>query len=137
MNNAKIKVQIFGISDQILTGGCGCSSKKDGCSNEKSSCGGCSSKNSSCGGCKTNAPKTLQDAYDDLKIFINESDVKDQTIVQFIDLNKLKFEDGFERIKDTMDKGFEPPITVIDDIIRYYGGISNRLIYNDIKELLE
>lgn len=137
MNDVKIKIQIFGVKDQLLAGGCGCSSKQGGCSSKKNSCNGCSGGNKSCGGCKTSNERTLEDAYNELKTFINESDVKDQTIIEFVDLNKVKLEDEFERIKSTIDKGFEPPITVVDDIIRYYGGISNRLIYNDIKELLE
>lgn len=137
MDNIKIKVQIFGIGDALLPGGCGCSSKHSGCSGEKNSCNGCSSGSKSCGGCRTNTEKTLKDAYDELKMFISESDVKNQTIVEFVDLNRIDFEEKFERIKDIIEKSFEPPITVIDDIIRYYGGISNSLIYNDIKELLE
>ena len=136
MDNTEIKVQIFGVKDKVLSSGCGCNSKRNGCSS-KGSCNGCLNMNKSCGGCKTDAAKTLENAYNELIKFINESDVKDNTIVEFIDLNNTKLENGFERIKDIIDRGFEPPIIVIDDIIRYYGGISNRLIYNDIKELLE
>ncbi|WP_411680740.1 hypothetical protein [Clostridium thailandense] len=137
MEAIKIKVQIFGVKNELLTGGCGCGNKQSGCSSKENSCDGCSSKNESCGGCKSSSGRTLEDAYNELKTFINESDVKDQTIIEFVDLNEIKLEDEFERIRNTIDKGFEPPITVVDDIIRYYGGISNRLIYNDIKELLE
>lgn len=130
MNNI-IKVQIFGVEEQNISSGCGCSNKGSGCS-------GCSSKKSSCsGGCKTNTSKTVGDLYNELKRFIEESDVKDQTIIEFIDLNKTKLEGEFDRIRDTINRGFEPPITVIDNIIRYYGGISNSLVYKDVKELLE
>lgn len=114
--------------------GCGCNNKGDGCS-------GCSSKKNSCsgcgGGCKTNTSKTVGDSYKELIKFIEESDVKNQIVIEFIDLDKTKLEGQFDRIKDIIDRGFEPPITVIDSIIRYYGGISNSLIYKDIKELLE
>lgn len=41
------------------------------------------------------------------------------------------------QVNNIINKGFTPPITVIDGIIRYYAGISNILIYKDIKELLE
>ncbi|MBI6871301.1 hypothetical protein [Clostridium aciditolerans] len=143
MNNI-IKVQIFGVKEQPIASGCGCSNKGNGCSgcsSKKSSCSGCSSRkdsHSGCGGgCKTSASKTVGDLYNELKKFIEESDVKNQTIVEFIDLDKTKLEGEFERIKDIINRGFEPPITVIDDIVRYYGGISNSLVYKDVKELLE
>lgn len=139
MNNI-IKVQIFGVKEQPISSGCGCNNKGNGCSgcsSKKSSCSGCSSAKNSHSGCKINTSKTVGDLYNELKKFIEESDVKDQTIVEFIDLDKTKLEGEFERIKDIINRGFEPPITVIDDIIRYYGGISNSLVYKDIKELLE
>jgi hypothetical protein len=139
MDYTKIKVQIFGVKEQLLPSGCGCSNKQSGCSSclKKKQSSGSSSGKSQCGGCKTNTLKTVGDAYNELEVFIGESNVKDKTILEFIDLDRVKSEEEFAKINDILNKGFEPPITVIDDIIRYYGGISNRLVYNDVKELLE
>lgn len=138
--NEKIKVQIYGIREENLTSGCGCSLKKEGCSNtcknKKGSCGGCGSNlNSEHSCCKSRSAKTMGEAYKELEEFINESDVKNNTVLEFIDLVKDEFKE--EKIVELISRGFEPPITVVDGIIRYYGGISKTYIYKDIKELLE
>ncbi len=132
----KIKVQIFGVKYKEISSGCGCSNKKSGCDScksKKESCDGCGSS----GGCGKNSGNTVGQAYDKLKKFIEESDVNNKTELEFIDLDQINIKEKYPKIKETIDKGFEPPITVIDDIIRYYGGISESLVYKDIKELLE
>ena len=138
--NGKIKVQVYGIGEERLSSGCGCHGKKKDCSstckNKKSSCHGCGSNSEvkhSC--CKGRKSKTISEAYKELEQFINESDVKNSTQLEFIELNKDNLIE--EKIKEIIKDGFEPPITVVDGIIRYYGGISNIFIYKDIKELLE
>lgn len=140
----KIKVEIYGIKDKVLESGCGCTGKKEGCSsggcgNKKSSCDGCGSgSNSGDSGCESRKEKTVGKAYSDLEKYINESDVFNSVQLEFVDLNKndLK-EEKYNKVKEIIDKGFEPPITVVDGIIRYYGGISDSYIYKDVKELLE
>lgn len=145
--NEKIKVQVFGVGNQVVNLGCGCNGKKgQGCckSEDKRSCckvteGGCSNEeNKCCTNRVVSFSKTVEDSYNELKRFINESDVNNNVELDFIDLNICNIEDDeFIRIKELLNKGFEPPITVIDNIIRYYGGISNTFVYKDIKELLE
>lgn len=145
--NEKIKVKIYGVKMQPISSGCGCGSKESSCCNtskgKKSCCnsgeGGCANKtNKCCSGGALNISKTVEDLYKELEEFINNSDVKNDVELEFIDLEKINLEEEqFYRIKEILDKGFEPPITVVDDIIRYYGGISNAYIYNDVKELLE
>lgn len=142
--NKKIKVQVFGIKEQVINSGCGCGSGKN-----KSCCGKSKDSQGSCkGGCNRSErccsssigklSKTVGDAFEELETFINGSDVKNNTELEFIDLDKINLEEEkFFRIKEIINRGFEPPITVVDDIIRYYGGISNTFVYKDIKELLE
>ncbi|WP_333860594.1 hypothetical protein [Clostridium sp.] len=73
-----------------------------------------------------------------MKNFPNYSDVWKNTLLNFIELEKINLSDKEEiQVNNIINKGFTPPITVIDGIIRYYAGISNILIYKDIKELLE
>ncbi len=135
----KIKVQIFGVKYKELPGGCECNHEKSSCSGcsggGEKKCQGCSS------GCKKNSEsdsiRTVGDVYEELKEFIKSSDVKDKVQLEFIDLDKISIDNQYERVEETIDRGFEPPITVIDNIIRYYGGISKDLVYKDIKELLE
>lgn len=138
--NDKIKVEIFGFKYKEISQGCGCSHKNSSCSGcgsgENKGCGGCSG-----GGCtKTNEDKktkNIGEVFEELKEFINDSDVKGNVELEFIDLDKIDIEKEYERIYETINRGFEAPITVIDNIIRYYGGISAALIYKDVKELLE
>ncbi|WPC40565.1 hypothetical protein [Clostridium sp. JS66] len=138
--NDKIKVEIFGLKYKELPQGCGCSHKNSSCSGcgsgENKNCGGCSG-----GGCTKTAEdkktKNIGEVFEELKEFINDSDVKDNVELEFIDLDKIDIEKKYERVYETINNGFEPPITVIDNIIRYYGGVSAALIYKDVKELLE
>lgn len=55
--------------------------------------------------------------------------------MQFIDV----FEDGldgYDRIKQFMDRGFSLPLISIGDKKFFYGGISNKLIYSAAKEFI-
>lgn len=142
-----IKVKIYGIRNQIISLGCSCSNNKSGCcsssSKDKKCCnssesGCCNKANKCCKGNGHNISKTIGEAYKELEEFISNSDVKNNTELEFIEIDKINLEeDQFIRIKEVIERGFEPPITVVDDIIRYCGGISNTYIYKDIKELLE
>lgn len=145
--NKTIKVKIYGSKEQVINSGCGCGNKKNGCCSsskeDKKGCcsgeGGCNNKgNKCCAKNEINMSKTIGDAYKELREYINSSDVKNNTELKFIDIDTIDPQDDeLLRIKELISSGFEPPITVVDDIIRYYGGISNIYIYKDIKELIE
>ncbi|KZL91203.1 hypothetical protein [Clostridium magnum] len=147
--NKTIKVKIYGVKKQLISSGCGCGSgnKKNSCCNsskgEKKGCCsgevGCNNKgNKCCANNEINMSKTIGDAYKELREYIKSSDVKNNTELKFIDIDTINSQDDeFLRIKELISSGFEAPITVVDDIIRYYGGISNIYIYKDIKELIE
>ncbi|MBV4416594.1 MAG: hypothetical protein LKF87_00080 [Clostridium tyrobutyricum] len=122
-----IKVNIYGEKNKEIIGGC--------CSNKDTGCNSCSSK-SGCSNCNTET-RTIIDAYRSLNDFLNLTDVCGKVNVNFIELDDNRFEtDEKDRVLDVIDRGFDAPITVIDGIIRYYGGISNKLVYKDVKELL-
>ena len=123
----KIKVEIYGNKDSIMAGGCSVGECSKGCGSSGHSCSGCGSKDSK--------PKTQLELFNELKSLIQNSDVKEYAELFFIEVSKDSI-GGNEEILDLMDKDFNLPITVIDGIVRYYGGISNNLIYKDIKELL-
>jgi len=121
----KIKVFIYGNKLGILgkDAECGCNSKtKDGCG-------------SGCIKCGSKEKRNVGDMFLELKNFIGATEVKSRVELKFIELDKNKIGQN-EEIEDIINRGFESPIVVIDGIVRYYGGISNLLVYNDIKELL-
>lgn len=140
----KIKINIYGNKDSLL-------SLKSCCNNRNDSSGNCQNKTkcSSCTNCKSSCISSIssesnvtlirtEELYNNLKKFLNNSDVSQNIILNFIELDKINLLDkeGID-VNHIIHKGFTPPITVIDGIIRYYAGISNMLIYKDVKELLE
>lgn len=138
-----IKVQIYGIENQILGGGrssegCGgCSSKasKDSseCGNSHGKgCGGCGST----GGCSSKTPKTMIKLYEELVVSIKSSDINHCVELEFLDIRKVNILDN-DDIRTLYDMDYELPYCVIDGVVRYYGGISSALIYKDIKELMD
>lgn len=140
--NSKIKVNIYGVKDSVLPRNCGCSGNQNGCSGcstNKNGCGNCSNDQKHCsGGCGASTYKNLGDLYKDLKNFLEKSDIKENIDIKFIDLKEREMKEEEElRVKEIIERGFEAPITVIDGIIRYYGGLSNTLVLKDVKELLE
>lgn len=131
----KIIIQIFGNKDENINSGCGMSEGCSGCGSNAHKCSGCG--NHGCGnkGETTESNKTMDVIYSELVKFIMNSDVGDKVSMEFVDINKVGIHPYYD-IEDLVERGFDPPITVIDGIVRYYGGISGKLIYNDVKELL-
>jgi hypothetical protein len=142
----KIKVQIYGIYDEPVL--IGCSSKVNSCSSCGSHGNNVVGKSSGCHGCddcKTNDKRqesngyrtlnTIGKAYEDLTTFIKNTDVSANTELEFIDISKTRLEEDSD-IKSLIERGFEQPFTVIDGIVRFYGGMSGIPVYKDIKELL-
>ena len=126
----KIKVEIYGNQNSIMAGGCSVGECSKGC-------GSCNSSGDGCSGCgsKESKSKTQLELFNELKSLIQNSDVKEYTELFFFEVSEDSI-GGNEEILDLIERDFNLPITVIDGIVRYYGGISNNLIYKDIKELL-
>lgn len=87
----------------------------------------------SCEDC-CNSVKLTGRLYYDLIQFIEESDAKDFVDMKFIDLSMNP--NGYSTIKYFIDKGLGMPVTTINDDLIIYGGISNKLIYQEIKSHL-
>lgn len=139
-----VRIQIYGYWDKVLgnkehSKGCG------GCSSNNGGCSGCGTKKqgislekheeTSCGGCGNKELKTTGQYYLELNKFINSSPVNNKVDIEFFHLDRINILDH-ENIRTLDEFGYEAPFVVIDDIVRYYGGISERLIYGDILELL-
>jgi hypothetical protein len=123
MNN-KINIQIYGSLDWVSGG-------------SSSGCGGCSlSKGGGCGGCRAKASKSMIEVYEDFVKFIEKSDVKESINYEFYDISKINVLDH-ENIIYVYEEGYELPYCVINGMVRYYGGVSKELIYEEVKELLD
>ncbi|NLZ49689.1 MAG: hypothetical protein GX895_13110 [Clostridiales bacterium] len=140
-----IKIDIFGFWDQRLQnseracGGCSSSGSCSACCKNK---GGIEIANKSatiggCAGCSSSskASKTVGQQYQELIEYINNSDIKEKVRLEFYDLKKINVLD-YDDIRILTELDYEAPFVVIDGIVRYYGGISNYLIYKDVKELI-
>lgn len=139
----KIKLEIYGIPNQVLGGGCStggcsnCSSKSTnrsgGCNSSKDNgCGGCGGLSAGCG---SKSLKTVEQLFQEMKSFIQESDISGYAEIQFHDIRKINILDN-DNIRILYDMNYEFPYCVVDGIVRYYGGIPTNLIYKDIKELI-
>lgn len=130
---SQINVQIFGIKNAILDYGCSVSNRC-GCGGHK--CTRCIKEDHESQLNSQKTGKTMRDSFEEVVKFIKNSDVGEKVYIEFIDVNNLGDIHPYNDIIDLRDRGFDLPITVVDGIVRYYGGISGKLIYKDVKELL-
>lgn len=108
--NKKVEVKVFGIKINSPHGEC--------------SCGSC---------CDSEKPIGL--LYREFIQAINNSDIKEYVDIKFIDL-RTDISDGYSMIKYIIDKKFGIPLITINGELKLYGGISNNIIYQEIKRLL-
>ena len=108
----KIIVKVFGIKDQSSGGNSGC-----GCS------GGC------CG-----SSKTMEKMYDEFVSFLSRSNIRQRIDITFVDV-LMEDMDRYDYIMDAMNQGYELPLTAINGKVKFYGGISNKMIYDTLRKL--
>ncbi|WP_222927259.1 MULTISPECIES: hypothetical protein [Thermosediminibacter] len=73
--------------------------------------------------------------YDEFVEFIQNSDVKDKVDIKFIDVMEDSL-DGYDAVKTMLEKGYGMPLTAVNGRLRFYGGISNEMFYEEIKKHL-
>lgn len=103
-----VQVDVFGIREEALTGSCSCG-----------------------GACSSATEKTMGVMYEELVKFCRESDLVTKVRLQFIDL----FEDdlkAYETPHTMFKNGFALPFVAVNGIVRFYGGISNSKIYEEV-----
>lgn len=105
----RIKVIVFGVRNSTPSGEC------------------------SCGDC-CDSTKLTGRLYYDLVQFIDGSDVEDFIDMKFIDLSMNP--DGNNAIKYFLTKGLGMPLTTMNGSVILYGGLSNDIIYQEIKNHL-
>lgn len=106
----KIKVEVFGIKDQSSNGGCNCS-----------------------GGCGSN--KTMGEQYQEFLYFLSTTKLRDRIDISFVDI-LMDDMNKYDSILDAMNQGYTLPLTAINDEIKFYGGISHKMIYEGIRKLV-
>lgn len=108
----KIKVEVFGIKDQSVGGGCSCG-------------GGCGPTN------------TMGEMYDELVGFLSNTNLKDCIETQFIDVLRDNLnENKFVEVENMMNKGYRLPLTSVNGKFKFFGGISNEMIFGEIKKIV-
>jgi hypothetical protein len=120
-----IEVNIYGIGEYVIET---CCSRTDKDKSKASGCGG------ACAGCQT-SKKTIE-AFTELDQYLRMKGIVDDVSLNFIEADEEGMLNHGE-LRELMKQGFTLPIIVIDEVPRYYGGISKDLIYKDILELKE
>lgn len=106
----KIKVIVFGIKDQSTGGDCNCS-------------GGCG------------PVKTMGEAYEEFVNYLYNTKLRNHIDIEFIDI-LMDNMDEHDSVLDAMNKGYGLPLTTINGNIKFYGGISNKMIFNSLRKLV-
>ncbi|MBP1745146.1 MAG: hypothetical protein H6Q58_2124 [Firmicutes bacterium] len=121
--NRKIEVNIYGVGEAVMETCCSKVGKDSG-----KGCGG------GCSGCQT-SKKTIE-AFAELEQYLEIKGAAEVVSMNFIEADEEGMM-GHEELRELMKQGFTLPITIIDEVPRYYGGISKELILKDILELKE
>ncbi|MHB8130532.1 MAG: hypothetical protein ACYDEX_16195 [Mobilitalea sp.] len=103
----EITIDVFGIRNQAV--GCNCNGKS------------CSSK-------------TMDEMYHEFYTYLTKTMNTKQLKIQFIDI-LMDDMDVYSYVIDAMNQGYGLPLTAINGEIKFYGGISNKMIVNSLREL--
>jgi len=106
-----VQVDVFGIREEAPSGSCSCG-----------------------GACGSTTEKTMGEMYEDLVQFCRESDLAADVQLRFIDL----FEDdlkGYDTAHTMFKNGFALPLVAVNGVVRFYGWISNSMIYDEVRQI--
>ena len=105
-----VQVDVFGIREEAPIGSCSCG-----------------------GSCGSSDKKTMGEMYESLVQFLQESDVASRVELKFIDVldDDLK---GYEKAHTMFKNGFALPLVAVNGIVRFYGGISHSMVYDEVNK---
>ncbi|WP_246579341.1 hypothetical protein [Alkaliphilus flagellatus] len=109
----KIKVQMFGVKDEVISAPCCCGPSTS---------------------CEPSEDLTTIEMYDELYKFLKETDVKDKFEMTFIDLEKDDLTD-YENEGKVIDKGYQLPITFINGKPAFSGKVDQFKAYQVLKRI--
>ncbi|GAB6156339.1 hypothetical protein JCM17380_50910 [Desulfosporosinus burensis] len=105
-----VQVEVFGIREEAPANSCSCG-----------------------GACGSETKKTMGEMFENLVRFFQESDLAADVRLQFIDV----FEDdlkGYDKPHTMFKNGFTLPLVAVNGVVRFYGGISNSKIYDEVRK---
>lgn len=109
-----IEIQVFGIRDEAPAGMGTCS------------CGGA---------CGSSSEKTMGEMYEELESFLGQSDLGAEVQVQFLDVLDDDLS-GYDTPHTMFKNGFALPLVAIKGVVRFYGGISKTMVYDEVKKMM-
>lgn len=109
----KIKVQMFGIKDEVVKEQCGWGPSTD---------------------CGPSEDPTTIEMYNELYKFLEQTDVKDKFEMEFIDIEESDLSQ-YENAKKVIDKGYQLPITLIGGRPAFSGKVDSYKAYRVLQRM--
>lgn len=109
----KIKIQMFGIKDEVVKEECGWGPSTD---------------------CGPSEDLTTIEMFNDLYKFLEQTDVKNKFEMTFIDIEETDLS-KYEEAKKVIDKGYGLPITLIGGRPAFSGKVDQFKIYQVLKRM--
>lgn len=109
----KIKVQMFGNKNQLVAESCGWGPSTD---------------------CGPGQDPTTLEIYEELKIFLEDTDVKDKIEIEFIDIDKDDLS-NYPRERKILNSGYQLPITFIARKPAFSGQVDKMKAYLTLKKM--
>jgi len=107
-----IGIEVFGIRDEEPAGICSCG-----------------------GSCGSSSEKTMGEMCDELKRFLRQSDLANEVEVQFLDVLEDDLS-GYDTAHMMFKTGYALPLVAIKGKVCFYGGISNSMVYAEIRKMI-
>lgn len=109
----KIKIQMFGIKDEMVAAPCCCGPSDN---------------------CGPSEEETTMEMYEALDKFLQETDVKEKYEMSFIDIKEVDLS-NYENEKKVLDRGLERPVTFIAGRPAFKGKVDHFRAYQVVKRL--
>lgn len=109
----KIKIQMFGMKDEVVAAACGWGPSV------------------SCG--PSEDPTTIE-MYNELNDYLQSTELKDRCEFSFIDLMEDDLV-GYEYEKSIINKGYQLPITFINGKAAFSGKLDNKKVYGFLRSI--
>ncbi|KOF56473.1 MULTISPECIES: hypothetical protein [Clostridium] len=128
MDNEVVLIEVFGLNRErecVHENGGSCSG-----------CSGCGSSSSCFGHSDCEGNKNMFLMYKELIEYIKNTDLANKIEIEFIDTDKIDI-DKYDYLQEAFKKKFMLPIVAINETVRFYGGVPNKLIYKEVEKELD